>query len=132
MRSSSANKIQTLVQAPDSPWNELTSTDDVVAILQRSEERIQLIYKHSETCGVCLISKEELEKVVDEIAPTADLHVVNVIVQRPVSLAIAHELDVRHESPQVILLKGGKVLWSGSHWDVTAGNVRAALGRSFP
>lgn len=128
MRSASANKIDTLVQAPDSPWEELTSEVSVSDLIQRSNEKTQLIYKHSETCGVCLISKEELEKVVDEIAPTTDLYVVNVIAQRAASLTIADKLGIRHESPQVILLKDGEVLWSGSHWDVTAENIRSALG----
>lgn len=127
MRSASANKIQTLVQAPDSPWEELTSKARLSDLIQRSHERVQLIYKHSETCGVCLVSKEQMENVANEIGATTDLYVVNVITQRAVSSAIAQELEIRHESPQVILLKDGNVLWSGSHWDVTAGNIRSAL-----
>lgn len=128
MRSRSANKIQKLVQGLHSSWKELTSDDSVTELIRRSHEKTQLIYKHSETCGVCLISKEQMEKVAGEIGSTTDLYVVNVIEQRPISNAIARELEIRHESPQVILLKEGKVLWSGSHWDVTAGNIRSALG----
>jgi len=34
---------------------------------------------------------------------------------------------VRHESPQVILLRDGKAIWNASHFDVNAASVSKAL-----
>ena len=34
---------------------------------------------------------------------------------------------VRHESPQVILLRDGKAVWDASHFDVNAASVSLAL-----
>jgi hypothetical protein len=34
---------------------------------------------------------------------------------------------VRHESPQVIVLRAGRAAWSASHFRITADAVRGAL-----
>ena len=45
---------------------------------------------------------------------------VDVLSQRPLSRRIAAELGIRHESPQVIVLRRGTAFWHASHYDVTA------------
>ena len=40
---------------------------------------------------------------------------------------IAAAVGVRHESPQVLILRDGHVAWHGSHWRVTQDAVRDAL-----
>jgi bacillithiol system protein YtxJ len=47
----------------------------------------------------------------------------DVIAQRPLSSALAEELNVQHESPQLILIADGKVLAHGSHQQVTETTV---------
>ena len=44
---------------------------------------------------------------------------------RPLSLAVAERTGVRHESPQVICLRGGRAVGQASHYDINA----ATLGR---
>lgn len=108
-------------------WNNASELGDVETILQKSKDRPQLIYKHSHRCSVCFLAKEELEGVADQINEIADLYMVNVIHERDFSNAIASELNVRHESPQVIILKNRKVLWKGSHWDVNGKHILSQL-----
>ena len=45
---------------------------------------------------------------------------------RALSLAVAERTGVRHESPQAILLDGGRPIWHASHRDVTAAAVAEA------
>lgn len=104
-------------------WKEISDVDTIPEIMDLSEHKIQIIYKHSHRCGVCLIAKEEMEKLAKEFLKVADLYMVNVIRQRAISNAISQRLEIRHESPQIIILEGGVVKWKGSHWDVTAANV---------
>jgi bacillithiol system protein YtxJ len=40
---------------------------------------------------------------------------------------LARRTGVRHESPQVLLLRGGRAAWSASHAAVTAEAVERAL-----
>jgi bacillithiol system protein YtxJ len=52
--------------------------------------------------------------------PAVPVYVVDVIAQRLLSREIAACFGIRHESPQAILFRGGRVAWHASHYDVTA------------
>lgn len=54
---------------------------------------------------------------------------VRVIEERPVSLALAERVAVKHESPQALLIRDGQALWHDSHEAVTAQALRAAVSR---
>jgi len=108
-------------------WNKISGVEDIKSILQESEEKPQLIYKHSHRCSVCFLAKEELENVAEKISDIADIYMINVVLQRDVSNAIASELNIRHESPQVLILKDGEVSWCGSHWQIKGNKILSNL-----
>ena len=41
--------------------------------------------------------------------------------------AVAAKLGVRHETPQAILVRRGKAVWSASHFRVNAASIEKAL-----
>jgi bacillithiol system protein YtxJ len=47
---------------------------------------------------------------------------------RELSRLVAEETGIRHESPQIILFRNGKAVWSASHGAVTLDAMRTALG----
>jgi bacillithiol system protein YtxJ len=49
---------------------------------------------------------------------------VDVRAERLLSQRIAARAGVGHESPQLIILRRGAVVWSASHNDITAGAVQ--------
>jgi bacillithiol system protein YtxJ len=57
----------------------------------------------------------------------ADIYLLRIQAARAVSDEIERRLRVRHESPQVLLIQDGQVVWSASHFRVTAAAVLAAL-----
>jgi bacillithiol system protein YtxJ len=59
------------------------------------------------------------------------VYVVKVIEARPVSNAVAERLNVQHQSPQIILVRGGAAVWSASHFNITAESMNEALTRSI-
>jgi thioredoxin 1 len=46
--------------------------------------------------------------------------VITVQTHRPLSDAAATRLGIRHETPQALLLRDGKVVWNASHFSITA------------
>lgn len=59
-----------------------------------------------------------LNRILDaqtEIDARAAVLLIDVIANRTMSMQIAEELDVEHASPQVIVLKDGKVIHTASH-----------------
>jgi bacillithiol system protein YtxJ len=59
--------------------------------------------------------------------PLTDAYLVNVSRQHDLSEAIEARTGVRHESPQALVLQGGKSVWEASHFSITAEEVRSAL-----
>jgi bacillithiol system protein YtxJ len=55
---------------------------------------------------------------------------VRVIEERPVSLALAERVDVRHESPQALLIKEGRAVWNASHRGVNVAALQAAVNEA--
>lgn len=108
-------------------WNVVEETATVERILEASKERPQLIYKHSDRCSVCMFTKSELEQVFEDIQGQTEMHIVDVIRKRSVSNYIAEQLDIRHESPQAILLDGGEVKWHASHSGIKGRELLQAL-----
>lgn len=103
--------------------------DDLNDLLAGTSERPALIFKHSLSCGTSALAMEEMTDLVAAGPLEVEFALVRVQAARAVSDAIATRLKVRHESPQVLLVRDGQVIWSATHWNVTAAAVRAAVGR---
>lgn len=111
----------------DEMWHAIKQRDEVESVIEASYQKPQLVYKHSHRCGTCLFAKSKLENEAEALEEHADLNFVNVISQREVSNALAEHTGIRHESPQVLLLDEGKVLWHGSHSKVNPAKILEAL-----
>ena len=106
----------------------LTSPDQVDTLLEESESRPVLLFKHSVSCGTSAYALDELREVLDR--PQADdVRYVVVVVQsdRETSNAVASRLGVRHETPQALILRGGRVVWNASHHRLTADTIARAV-----
>jgi bacillithiol system protein YtxJ len=102
----------------------LSSVDDLVAQPGRT-----VIYKHSPTCSLCGWSEHVLGRFAKE--ENVELQLVDVFKDRAFSQAIEATFGVRHESPQILIIEDGKVLWHASHRGVAPDRVRAALSGSL-
>ncbi|HCI71348.1 MAG TPA: bacillithiol system redox-active protein YtxJ [Balneola sp.] len=104
-------------------WNSINSEDQIDKILKLSHERIQIVYKHSPSCGVSYFALRNLNN--PELLENSgiDFYLIDVIRQRPISRSFAEKVNVRHESPQIFVIKNEKVIWHDSHNSVTAKNV---------
>lgn len=108
-------------------WISLTEPDELELLFQKSHKKSQVIYKHSTRCGVSAMALSNLHRLNPEKAEKADFYFLNVINQRRLSQHVAEKLQVRHESPQLIIIRGGEVIWNGSHYQVSAGALSEIL-----
>jgi monothiol bacilliredoxin len=108
----------------------LEHVDELHRLLVESESRPVLLFKHSYTCGVSMEALDELLAHLNDRGPKGffpEYAMVTVQTHRAVSNAIAQKLGVRHETPQALLVKNGRVVWSASHFRVTAAAVDDAI-----
>jgi bacillithiol system protein YtxJ len=97
---------------------EIASFEELV---DRSKERPVVIFKHSLTCPVSAAANEQMAEFPGEVA------LVEVQRARELSNEIENRLGLAHESPQVIVLRNGQVVWNASHFRITADAVAAAM-----
>ncbi|MFC4304310.1 bacillithiol system redox-active protein YtxJ [Cohnella boryungensis] len=109
-------------------WIEITSIEEWNEVLSKSSERGQVILKHSTTCPVSANALQEYEQYLkDTPNEKLDYVMIKVIESRPVSNQIAEDLNVKHESPQIIYVKDRAKYWTASHWSVTKAHMTAVL-----
>lgn len=107
---------------------EIESLADWHEMLESSESKPLLLVKHSTTCPISANAWNEFHQFMK--TPDHDkVHssFVNVIESRPVSLQIAEDSGIPHESPQAILFKNRKAVWSTSHYDITAKTLQHSI-----
>lgn len=87
-----------------------------------------VLYKHSPRCFVCRRAVGRVEEFARS-RPDVPVYLIHVLEQRDLSDRVARDLDVRHESPQVIVIRNGRATWSASHHAVTEEAISQAIGR---
>ena len=111
---------------------ELTHLHEIAeleGLLAESAKQPILLFKHSYACGTSAEALDELISHLDGRDRLGRVAMVTVQTDRAVSNAITVRLGVRHETPQVLLVRGGRVVWSASHFRVTAEEISRAIAR---
>ena len=91
------------------------------ALLARSHESPVLLFKHSNTCPISARAYRQMQEVASPVS------IVVVQKSRDISREVETRTGVRHETPQALVLRGGKAVWSATHFDVTADAVAEAI-----
>lgn len=108
------------------PIESVESLDALRGLLAASHDTDVWFFKHSLTCGVSSAALREFERFAESAAATPRFALIEVQPAREVSRALAEQVAVRHESPQVILVRGGEAVFEASHWDITRQALAAA------
>lgn len=107
---------------------EITSINELDDILTRSDNRRQLIFKHSNACPISTMAFNQMQSYLNN-SPSEEVDYSLIVVQvaRNVSNEVASRLNVKHESPQALIVDKGKVTWHKSHYDITKASITDAV-----
>ena len=100
-------------------WRQLTDLGQLNEIVDLSNEKAVLIFKHSTRCSISRFALKQFENEFDleeKITP----YFLDLLNHPDVSNEIANRFDVFHQSPQILLIKNGKAIFSTSHDDIDA------------
>lgn len=100
-------------------WKVLENVNQLAEIKEASHHKLQLIFKHSTRC---LISKMALKNFESDflLNDVIDAYYLDLIAYRDVSNKIADDFGITHQSPQILLIKDGKVVYHESHEGIDA------------
>ncbi len=106
---------------------ELNSIQELDHALNESRERPVLLFKHSLTCPISTCALSELRSYLNNADPRISYKLITVQTARAVSEEAASRLQLRHQSPQAILVRNGSEIWNASHYDITASALEQAI-----
>ncbi|HET8864905.1 MAG TPA: bacillithiol system redox-active protein YtxJ [Gracilimonas sp.] len=111
----------------DLDWKKVSSKENLSEIIKASGQKPQVIYKHSTRCATSFFALKNIQGLSEETKEKAEFYIVDVIKQRELSYFIAERFGIKHESPQVFILRNGDVLWNGSHHEVNAESLQTYI-----
>jgi bacillithiol system protein YtxJ len=104
----------------------VTTEAELDGALATSADRPVLFFKHSQTCGLSAQAFDELDAWLVDAADDPHVYIVTVQTHRHLANELTRRFNVRHETPQVLLVRNGACTWHGAHFRVTSRTVRSA------
>jgi bacillithiol system protein YtxJ len=108
----------------DAPFREIADVASLDEFLSSANGSGAILFKHSNTCGVSARAYREMANVNHPVGIVVVQHA------RPVSDEIEKRWSLSHETPQVLIIREGKLVWHASHFSVKAVEVEAAAANA--
>lgn len=101
-------------------WKNIETLVDLERAKTSSNENPVIIFKHSIRCGISSMALNRLERSwnKDEMKGV-DIYFLDLIQHRDLSQAIALTFQVRHESPQILLILNESCIYHASHMEIS-------------
>lgn len=106
-------------------WKHLILEVTLDSIVEDSYSKPQLLFKHSTRCSISSMAKFRLER--EWNLAGVDAWYLDLIAFRSISTMIESRFNIRHESPQAILISNGEVAYHASHSGISVGDIAKAL-----
>lgn len=100
------------------PGPKLENIDQLNTIVEASFLKPQLIFKHSTRCSVSRFALNEFKSGYGFSEVDFTAYFLDLLSYREISNAVAHQFDVVHQSPQLLIIKNGKAVAHASHENV--------------
>lgn len=108
-------------------WQPLESIATLDKIEKNSFDKDVLIFKHSTRCGISRMALKAFEADFSIPADKLDLYFLDLLSFRSVSNEIATKFSVEHQSPQILLIRNGKCIYSATHSDISASGLASVI-----
>lgn len=109
-------------------WTAITEEAQLTEIEEVSKTQPVLIFKHSTRCPISSSALMRMQNGwKEEDAANTKPYILDLINYRNISMAIADKFNVEHESPQVLLIKNGKSVYTESHYGISFEDLQTAI-----
>jgi bacillithiol system protein YtxJ len=105
------------------PMEHLGQIDEIIAL---SEQMPVIIFKHSTRCSISRMALKNFENEYD-LGENVAAYFLDLISYREVSNEIASRFNVLHQSPQLLLIVGGKSVYDVSHGSIDAQELKSKI-----
>lgn len=97
-------------------WQLIESQEELEQAVEASQHQGVVIFKHSTRCMISRMVLSKFESDMQKLSTEGlEFYYLDLLKYRKISNAIAEQFEVKHESPQVLVLKEGKCIYHSSH-----------------
>ncbi|WP_299178117.1 bacillithiol system redox-active protein YtxJ [uncultured Chryseobacterium sp.] len=107
-------------------WKTITSEEELQQAIENSYQNKTAIFKHSTSCFISKTILKNFEKEIENINEADQkitFYYLDLLKYRSVSNKIAEMFEIRHESPQLIIIENGKAIGDASHQDISLSQI---------
>ena len=116
-------------ESNDEPkFHTLTNIEELETIDVTSFERPIVLFKHSTRCSISRFALKQFDNAYHFTDTEMEWYLLDLLNYREISNAIANRYDVMHQSPQILVIKNGKVVYSASHDAIDATDLKQFVG----
>ncbi|SNR33680.1 bacillithiol system protein YtxJ [Lutibacter agarilyticus] len=112
---------------PTINWIPLTKIMQLDEIMNASNKKPVLIFKHSTRCGISRMALKNFERSFDIENEQLAIYLLDLIQFRTISNEIASKFNVQHQSPQAIVVYQEKVVYNDSHYGISVEAIKKAI-----
>ena len=105
-------------------WDTLSKVSDLDRAKEESFKQPVALFKHSTRCSRSMFAKSKLEEGYNISSNKLKFYYLDLLNHRDVSDAIASKFGVHHQSPQILVLKEGKVVFHTSHEQISLSKLQ--------
>ena len=109
-------------------WIQLSEITQLETMISQSKIKPILLFKYSTSCGISRMALKRFEREFNLPEGVIDLYFLDLLNFRAISNEIASKFNVSHQSPQVILVKDGEVIYHNSHYSICANKIKEIVG----
>lgn len=107
-------------------WHPLNDEKQLSQIRTQSHSEPVVIFKHSTRCSISSMALNRLER--SETPDGIKFYFLDLIRYRSISNKIAEVFSVHHESPQVLVIRGGECIYDESHGSIHMADIAEQAG----
>jgi bacillithiol system protein YtxJ len=108
-------------QKAEFPWVKLTSSEQLHELINSSETKPVVLFKHSTRCSISSMALNRFENNMDPEKATCVY--LDLLAYRPLSAEIEALTKVEHQSPQAILINNHQVIYTETHSGINAQDI---------
>jgi len=102
-------------------WIHLTDEEQLKQIINKSQLKPQVIFKHSSRCSISAVALQRMQKTAQP--SDIDFYFLDLLANRSLSNKIAEIFRIHHESPQILLIRDGECVYDESHLGISMDQI---------
>jgi len=108
-------------------WITFTNLNQLGTIIEESKNVPILIFKHSTRCGISRFVLKNFEREYDIPSHKLQLYFLDLIAYREISNEVANKFQIRHQSPQIIVIQNGEMIYNTSHNQIEVSDLKRII-----